>query len=632
MTGSLRVQSVLVGMQLALTTLWRSYGVEPDALIGHSMGEVSAAVVAGALSAAEGLRVIATRARLMSRFEGHGAVALIHLDTAATEDLIAGHPDVTVTVYASPRQTVVAGPVSAIDDIIALAAQQNTFARRVNMEVPSHHAMMDAILPELREALAGLAPKPSRIPVIPTAVESASPATLFDGDYWVANVRNPVRFRQAVAAAGAEHTTFVEIGPHPVLTKAITETLGDRHHHSLGTLERDGHDTVAFHTNLNATHATRPPRTEHPREPHLPLPSTPWRHTEYWIDTTNVVTRLPATARTDSRDAEVPGDVPTDWLYEPRWHTRPTPSAMTADAKRWIVLANAELGAEFGRMLGSRATVLPLDAHIDRVRAAADYVVYAPDVTGEPVDAASAYTVFSDARRLVGQLVDADTPARLVIVSRNAQPVSEGDRANPVHGVLWGLGRTLALEHPEIWRGIIDLDEAVPAVLAARCVLAEAQADDGEDQAVYRAGVRYVPRLERSFPTSVNGAVLGADGSHLVVGATGNVGPHLIRQLAEMGAKTIIAVSRDPGDRLDELSERLAATGTALITVAGDAADPFAMAALFERFGTELPPLEGIYLAAFAGGPVTLHDMTDADVQAMFRPKINAVRVLHGCR
>jgi phthiocerol/phenolphthiocerol synthesis type-I polyketide synthase B len=631
-SGSLRVQSVLVGMQLALTALWRSYGVEPDAVIGHSMGEVSAAVVAGALSAAEGLRVIATRARLMSRFEGHGAVALIHLDTEATEDLIAGHPDVTVTVYASPRQTVAAGPVNAIDDILALAAQQNTFARRVNMEVPSHHAMMDPILPELRAGLAGLTPRVPRIPVIPTALENANPATLFDADYWVANVRNAVRFRQAIAAAGAEHTTFVEISPHPVLTKAVTETLAERHHHSLGTLQRDDHDTIAFHTNLNATHTIHPPRTEHPPEPHTPLPSTPWGGTHHWIDTTNVVTALPVTAPPRTQDPEVTGDVPADWLYEPCWHSRPSPTAATTGDDRWVVFADQDLGAEFGRMLGSRATVLPPDGQIENIGAGADYVLYAPRVSGAQIDEAEAYELFNEARRLVAELVDARTPdasTRLVIVTRNAQPVSEGERANPVHGVLWGLGRTLALEHPEIWGGIIDLDEAVPAVLAARCVLAEAHADDGEDQVVYRAGVRYAPRLERRSPTLEGGTVLGPDGSHLVVGATGNIGPQLIGQLADMGAKTIVAVSRRPGNRLDELSERLAATGTTLIPVAADAADASAMAALFDRFGTELPPLDGIYLAAFAGGPVTLRDMTDDDVHAMFRPKLDAVRLLH---
>ena len=119
------------------------------------------------------------------------------------------------------------------------------------------------------------------------------------------------------------------------------------------------------------------------------------------------------------------------------------------------------------------------------------------------------------------------------------------------------------------------------------------------------------------------------DSSHLVIGATGNVGPHLIRQVADMGASTIVAVSRNPGSRLDELTRRLSARGTTLTTVAADASDEAAMSALFDRFGTDLPPLGGIYLAAFGGGPVTLRDMTDDDVTAMFAPKLDVVSLAH---
>ena len=109
-TGIERIQPVLVGVQLALTALWRSYGVAPDAVIGHSMGEVSAAVVAGALTPAEGLAVITTRSRLLARLAGQGAMALLELDAEATEALLADYPEVGVAVYASPRQTVIAGP------------------------------------------------------------------------------------------------------------------------------------------------------------------------------------------------------------------------------------------------------------------------------------------------------------------------------------------------------------------------------------------------------------------------------------------------------------------------------------------------------------------------------------------
>ena len=106
-----------------------------------------------------------------------------------------------------------------------------------------------------------------------------------DAEYWVANLRHPVRFAQAVAAASATHTTFIEISPHPLLTFAISDTLGDTHHHALGTLARDTHDTVSFHTALNTTHTTHPPDTEHPPGPHPQLPTTPWYHSHHWITT-----------------------------------------------------------------------------------------------------------------------------------------------------------------------------------------------------------------------------------------------------------------------------------------------------------------------------------------------------------
>jgi phthiocerol/phenolphthiocerol synthesis type-I polyketide synthase B len=160
-------------------------------------------------------------------------------------------------------------------------------------------------------------------------------------------------------------------------------------------------------------------------------------------------------------------------------------------------------------------------------------------------------------------------------------------------------------------------------------VVDEAHAGDGEDQVVYRAGLRRVPRLHKGYPTSTSPAALDKDSSYLVVGATGNIGPHVIHQLADSGAGTIVAVSRNPGSRLDDVAAGLSSTGTTLVTVAADAADEAAMSELFDRFGVDLPPLAGIYVAAFGGGPITLLDMTNDDVIAMFRPKLDVVALLH---
>ncbi|MBS1694726.1 MAG: acyltransferase domain-containing protein [Actinobacteria bacterium] len=284
-TGINRIQPVLVGVQLALTDLWRSHGIHPDAVIGHSMGEVTAAVVAGALTVADGLRVITTRSALMARLSGQGAMALLELDPDATAELIAGHPEVTLAVFASPRQTVIAGPPQLVDELCAAVQARGRLARRVDVDVASHHPTIDPILPDLRTALDDLRPQQPTIPIISTVYDAATPAAAYDAAHWVDNLRNPVRFHQAITAAAASHTTFVEVSPHPLLTHAIEDTLAGTHHHTIATLVRDTHEAHTFHTHLNTAHAVgtpRHPHTPHPPEPHPALPATPWRHTDHW--------------------------------------------------------------------------------------------------------------------------------------------------------------------------------------------------------------------------------------------------------------------------------------------------------------------------------------------------------------
>ncbi|WP_079067193.1 phthiocerol type I polyketide synthase PpsB [Mycobacterium tuberculosis] len=655
LVGIEQIQLGLIGMQLALTELWCSYGVRPDLVIGHSMGEVAAAVVAGALTPAEGLRVTATRARLMAPLSGQGGMALLGLDAAATEALIADYPQVTVGIYNSPRQTVIAGPTEQIDELIARVRAQNRFASRVNIEVAPHNPAMDALQPAMRSELGDLTPRTPTIGIISTTYADLHTQPVFDAEHWATNMRNPVRFQQAIASAGSgadgAYHTFIEISAHPLLTQAIADTLEDAHrptksaakYLSIGTLQRDADDTVTFRTNLYTADIAHPPHTCHPPEPHPTIPTTPWQHTHHWIATTHPSTAAPedpgsnkvvvnGQSTSESRALE-------DWCHQLAWPIRPAVSADPPSTAAWLVVADNELCHELARAADSRVDSLSPPALaagsdpaalLDALRGV-DNVLYAPPVPGELLDIESAYQVFHATRRLAAAMVassaTAISPPKLFIMTRNAQPISEGDRANPGHAVLWGLGRSLALEHPEIWGGIIDLDDSMPAELAVRHVLTAAHGTDGEDQVVYRSGARHVPRLQRrTLPGKP--VTLNADASQLVIGATGNIGPHLIRQLARMGAKTIVAMARKPG-ALDELTQCLAATGTDLIAVAADATDPAAMQTLFDRFGTELPPLEGIYLAAFAGRPALLSEMTDDDVTTMFRPKLDALALLH---
>src|SRR6201999_4209541 len=280
-----RIQPVLVGMQLALTALWRSYGVEPDAVIGHSMGEVTAAVVSGALSPSDGLKVIATRSKLMSRLSGQGAMALLELGAAEAEKLVGEYPDITVAVYAAPEQTVIAGPPEQVDTVIALVDAQGKLARRVEVDVASHHPTVDPILADLKVALADLTPMTPKIPLISTVGQSDDAAPKFDADYWVVNLRNPVRFSQAVAKAAENHTTFVEVSPHPLLTHGIGETLAavssrDRFNVT-AAMKRGDDETLSVHEQL-ATLGVTAPDTDGRRPVDIPPP--PWLHASYWVE------------------------------------------------------------------------------------------------------------------------------------------------------------------------------------------------------------------------------------------------------------------------------------------------------------------------------------------------------------
>ncbi|RFD26847.1 polyketide synthase [Mycobacterium uberis] len=302
LVGIEQIQLGLMGMQLALTELWRSYGVEPDAVIGHSMGEVAAAVVAGALTPAQGLQVTATRSRLMAPLSGQGTMALLELDATATEALIADYPQVSLGIYASPRQTVIAGPTAIIDALIDKVRQQGGFATRINIEVAPHNPAMDSLQPQMRSELADLTPRPPTIPIISTTYEDFGSTPIFDAEHWVTNMRNPVHFQQAISHAssgiGGDYHTFIEISAHPLLIHSICdvvcsavgtadESAVSTGYLSIGTLKRDTHDTLEFHTNLNATYVSRPPLTPHPPEPHPVLPTTPWQHTRHWISATS---------------------------------------------------------------------------------------------------------------------------------------------------------------------------------------------------------------------------------------------------------------------------------------------------------------------------------------------------------
>ncbi|OBB89675.1 type I polyketide synthase [Mycobacterium sp. 852002-40037_SCH5390672] len=228
-SGIDKVQPTIFAMQVALAETMKSYGVRPGAVIGHSLGESAAAVVAGGLSVADGVRVICRRSKLMARIAGSGAMASVELpgQQVLSELSIRGISDAVLSVVASPTSTVVGGDTQTIRELVAAWQEQDVMAREVAVDVASHSPQVEPILDELVEVLADLQPMAPAVPYYSATLWNPRERPSFTGDYWAENLRCTVRFAAAVQAALKDgFRVFGELAPHPLLTHAVEQNAG----------------------------------------------------------------------------------------------------------------------------------------------------------------------------------------------------------------------------------------------------------------------------------------------------------------------------------------------------------------------------------------------------------------------
>lgn len=226
-TGIDRVQPTLFTMQVSLAATMKAHGVTPGAVIGHSLGESAAAVVAGALSLQDGVRVICRRSKLMTRIAGCGAMASVELPAqqVLSELMARGVNDAVVAVVASPQSTVIGGATQTVHDLVTAWEEREVMAREVAVDVASHSPQVDPILDELEEILADITPQEPDVAYYSATSFDPREEPYCDAGYWVDNLRHTVRFAAAVQAALEDgFRVFTELSPHPLLTHAVDQT------------------------------------------------------------------------------------------------------------------------------------------------------------------------------------------------------------------------------------------------------------------------------------------------------------------------------------------------------------------------------------------------------------------------
>ncbi|WP_394832462.1 type I polyketide synthase [Pendulispora rubella] len=607
-------QPCLFAVQMALVACLEEMGIRPAAVVGHSVGEITAACVAGLMDRAAATALVFHRARLMQRLTGAGKMAAIGL---APEDVEARlGVELSVAAVNGPRSVVVAGEAAPLEAMVQTLRAEGVFTRMLPVDYAFHSPQADAILEELRRAVDGIfgagvrMPAP-RLPIVSTVTGAElSPGTAH-GDHWTQNVRRPVVFAQAVAQLiGQGHDAFLEVSPHPVLNVDLRESFQahDAHAQAVATLRREQDEALCLRAVPAAlyTAGLSPDVLSGPRQGSLiALPNYAWEHRRHWLDTAK-------SAR-------------CSWVHALDWDDVPVPPASPRKASWLVVGAATEFvealcahlhahGHAVSRATPDAVRAVVAVSEFDRV----DFVVYVPESDEESHVASSCLSLL----RLVQALEKASSPSKVWVVTRGAQAVVPGDAVRPFAAPVWGLGRGLALEAPRSMAGLIDLshDEVAPLVEAMLH-------PGGEDQIALRGDRRYALRLRPRSEDAGHSAQpweLDAAGLYLVTGGTRGLGLLAAKRLAERGARHLALVGRRaPGaDAIRELED----LGASVSVHAADVSDPAAMRALFESWKR---PLKGIVHAAGVSRDVPFAEVDQVLLAETLAPKVAGAWCLH---
>ncbi|MDN3358998.1 type I polyketide synthase [Actinomadura sp. DC4] len=285
------IQPTLFALMVSLAELWRSQGHHPDAVIGHSQGEIAAAHIAGALTLDDAARIIALRSQALTHITGHGGMASIPLSAAEVTEHLTDYPDLTIAAINGPHTTVISGDTQPLEHLLHHYKNHDINARRIPVDYASHSPHIEPLHHQLLTTLNNITPQPAKIPFHSTVTGEQLDTTQLTPTYWYDNLRNTVQFQKTTEhLLTTGHRIFHEISPHPVTTHGIEQTAADAGVSvlTLGTLRRDKPArpqlvTALAHLHVHGVPVDWTPYLPRARGAHTALPTYPFQRQSYWL-------------------------------------------------------------------------------------------------------------------------------------------------------------------------------------------------------------------------------------------------------------------------------------------------------------------------------------------------------------
>jgi acyl transferase domain-containing protein len=647
-------QPALFAVEYALAQLWRRWGIEPAAILGHSVGEYVGACVAGVYSLADGLKLIAARARMMQAVKGEGIMLAATISESKARLAIAGLEErVSIAAVNGPENIVLSGYRRELSQVEENLVRAGARVVRLAVSHAFHSPQMREIEDAFETVAAGVKFSRPRIKLISSVTGRAiEQDQMSDPGYWRRQVREPVRFQSAIESL-QQQATFLEVGPGTTLLGLGSQCLGSEDRLWLPSVRNGHEDWAQLLQSLGSLYVSGAEvnwdefdESLHGRR--VVLPTYPFERQRYWVES-------PSGAKPGrSRAADVPQDpgaapAVDDWFHAVAWHEIPRPevSAEKADGD-WIVLPDTggvgDALVAIVRATGSSCFVAPSDDEFGRIAASRAGKFQVVDLRALQAVEGAAVELCQELAGLVRDLSQRDSlAARLWVVTAGAQGLD--GRVVPWQAPVWGLGRTISVEHAELWGGLVDLDPAAEASRNAAMLWQHILSGDGEDQVAFRNGRRMAARLERQVAPAIKDPVFGPGGAYLITGGFGALGLDVAQWLVKHGARRLILMGRTlPPPRREWRSlpagsphvpavkaiQAMESGGASVHMAAVDVGDPVALSRFFQSYEEEcLPPIRGLVHAAGVVRHTPLAEVSAEKFRELFHAKVDGAWRLH---
>ena len=675
-------QPALFAIEYALAQLWLSWGIKPDVVMGHSVGEYVAACLAGVFSLEDGLKLIAARGRLMQALPQDGAMlSMLASEQEAIAFIEPYSKALSIAAINGPESVVISGSKEAINAVEQTLTAKGIKTKQLNVSHAFHSHLMEPMLTDFAQVAQTVKFSQPQIKLISNVTGELITHEVTTVEYWCRHIRQSVRFAQSMSCLNSlDVNVLIEVGAKPILLGMGRYCLPEHQGLWLPSLRNNGNDWQQILTSLaelyiNGITIDWVGFDGNYERYRTPLPTYPFQRQRYWLEAPdwygqelptqengngNGQHSEPKTAAKSREDID-------NALYQIKWKPQTLDVRQSAlIAKNWLIFADKKgIGTQLAEKLGSKVEsctlVFPgqeyqqigtqefqIDPHnpqhyqqLVKTLPHLDCVVHLwsldiPEATvTEDVITSAQFGCVSTlylVQALIGR--EKDVPS-LWLVTQGTQRVENYPITGIAQSPLWGMGKAIAIEHPELHCVRLDLN-AETTGNEVNILWSEIQhfsnSDNTEDQIVWRNNTRYVPRLTPYCASKTNrqSLIIKQDRTYLITGGLGDIGLRVANWLVEKGAKHLVLLGRSqPKPAVSGKLEEIKELGVQVVVLQADVSEFSQMSAIFKQIEQTMPGLAGIIHAAGITDDGIIDNLSWKQFAEVFAPKIQGSWNLH---